>query len=177
MAARAPPFLLVLVPNTIAGNERNFLAHREREYMTSKQQNKQKKWKNINQNSNPSWHKQPVYRYPPSADVYSPTKRNCGKWGCLHRPRYCLPWLSDTFARNTASTSTEPHKTKKYEKIRKEQKGEERNRKPFLFFAIPLQRISKNCLQLSLIVDHENLFNLINLWTIIFEPFLTILDQ
>jgi hypothetical protein len=43
------------------------------------------------------------------------------------------------------------------------------------FFVLPLQRISKNCLQLSLIVDHENLFNLINLWTIIFEPFLTIL--
>jgi len=110
-------------------------------------------WKNINQNSNPSWHKQPVYRCPPSADGYSPTKRNCGKWAYLPQPRYCHPWLSDTFARNTASTSIEPHKTKKNEKIRKEQKKEERNRKPFLFFVIPLQRISKNCLQLSLIVD------------------------
>ena len=96
-----------------------------------------KKW-HINQNSNPSWHKQPVYRCPPSADGYSPTKRNCGKWAYLHRPRYCHPWLSDTFARNTASTSIEPHKTKKNEKIRKEQKGEERNRKPFLFFVVPL---------------------------------------
>ena len=66
------------------------------------------------------------------------------KWAYLHRPRFCHPWLSDTFARNTALTSTEPHKTKKYERIRKEQKGEERNRKPFLFFVIPLQRISLN---------------------------------
>ena len=135
--------LLVLDPDTISGNGRNFLAHREREYMTSKTTKQAKKW-HINQNSNPSWHKQPVYRCPPSADGYSPTKRNCGKWAYLHRPRFCHPWLSDTFARNTALTSTEPHKTKKNEKIRKEQKGEERNRKPFLFFVIPLQRISLN---------------------------------
>ena len=95
-------------------------------------------WKNIKQCSNPSWHKQPVYRCPPSADGYSPTKRKCGKWAYLHRPRFCHPWLSDTFARNTASTSIEPHKSKKNEKIRKEQTGEERNRTPFLFFVVPL---------------------------------------
>ena len=36
------------------------------------------------------------------------------------------------------TTSIEPHKTKKNEKIRKEQKGEERNRTPFLFFVVIL---------------------------------------
>ena len=117
--------LLVLDPDTISGNGRIFLAHREREYMTSKTTKQAKKW-HINQNSNPSWHKQPVYRCPPSADGYSPTKRNCGKWAYLHRPRFCHPWLSDTFARNTASTSIEPHKRRGTVFL------------PFLFFVVIL---------------------------------------